>query len=320
MSTLAIFRRAAASLAVLGSVAFAVNAGATSVVKVDTEDLAHIADLIVIGQVESVTMQEEATSPSIASRTIRTHNRVKVSEIWKGRATKGDIVDVLDNGGIAHGIVGMTHRSFVAGSRQLHEHTLSFVVRCDAECCKSHCKRARVAVHFDNQCRGLFGQCAKPFRSHKPSIVDEDKAIADAFEFAEQMGRDENGHAELVAGALDEREHLLTTGWIKAIGRLVENEQSWIVHERLRELHALRHASRIAAHRSVAFFKQSDVTQYFGRTLARSALGQTGTAREPGDELRCAHVRRQTIVLGHVPDEAPNRRSLAHDLVPQQCR
>ena len=228
--------------------------------------------------------------------------------------------DTLGNGGIAHGIVRMTHRSFVAGSGQLHEHTLAFVVRCDAECCKSHCERARVAVHFDNQCRGLFGQCAKPFRSHKPSIVDEDKAIADAFEFAEQMGRDENGHAELVAGALDEREHLFTTGRIEAIGRLVENEQSWIVHQRLRELHALRHASRIATHRSVAFFKESDVAQHFGRAFAGRALRQTRTAREPCDKLSRAHVRRQTIVLGHVSDEAPNRRSLAHDIVPQQRR
>ena len=226
--------------------------------------------------------------------------------------------DILGNGGIAHGIVRMTHRSFVAGSGQLHEHTLSFVVRCDAECCKSHRKRARIAVHLDNQCRGLFGQCTKSFRSQKTSTVDEYETIADAFEFAEQMGRDENGHAELVAGALYEREHLFTTRRIEAIGRLVENEQSRIVHECLRELHALRHASRIAAHRSVAFFKQSDVAQYFGRTFARSALRQTGTAREPGDELRCAHVRRQTIVLGHVSDEAPNRRSLAHDIVPQQ--
>src|SRR3954464_14783249 len=76
---------------------------ATSLVKYDEVDLSHISELVIVGEVQSVKMQSEPTAPTIASPTIRTHNAVKVIETWKGDAKPGDIIDVVEAGGIVDG-------------------------------------------------------------------------------------------------------------------------------------------------------------------------------------------------------------------------
>jgi hypothetical protein len=79
------------------------GAHATSLLKFDNVDLAHIAEVVVVGEVQSVTMQRENTAPTIFSPTIRTHNAVKVVETWKGDAKPGDVLDVVESGGIVDG-------------------------------------------------------------------------------------------------------------------------------------------------------------------------------------------------------------------------
>jgi len=98
--TLATFKRVASAVVIAGSLAYAANAGATSVARADTEDLAHIADLIVVGEVENVVTKTEAMSPTIPDQIVRTHNAVRVIETWKGDAKTGDVIDVADVGGI----------------------------------------------------------------------------------------------------------------------------------------------------------------------------------------------------------------------------
>jgi hypothetical protein len=94
---------APAAAAVLLGVLLSMPARATTIVKVDNVDLAHIADVIVIGEVVSVKMQTEPMTPAIFKPTIRTHNAVKVIETWKGDAKPGDVLDVIEPGGFVDG-------------------------------------------------------------------------------------------------------------------------------------------------------------------------------------------------------------------------
>ena len=102
MITLETFKRGTIALALASAFAFASNASATSVANLDTEDLAHIADAVVVGEVQGVRMAHESVSAGTAP-TYRTHNAIKVVETWKGTAKSGDILDVVDIGGVVNG-------------------------------------------------------------------------------------------------------------------------------------------------------------------------------------------------------------------------
>ena len=109
--TLTTFKRATVVAIFASTLAAAATAGATSVAKADLDDLSHIADLIVVGEVQSVQMRQEPTSATIPDLTILTHNAIRVSESWKGAAHAGDVIDVVEAGGIVNGkgfdVVGM---------------------------------------------------------------------------------------------------------------------------------------------------------------------------------------------------------------------
>lgn len=103
MITLQSLKAGACGLVLAAGVFGTLGANATTVYPATTEDLAHIADLIVVGEVQSVHMQAERSSVAIADQTIRTHNAVKVVETWKGDAKPGDLIDVVEVGGIVDG-------------------------------------------------------------------------------------------------------------------------------------------------------------------------------------------------------------------------
>ena len=63
-------------------------------------------------------------------------------------------------------------------------------------------------------------------------------------------------------------EHVVAGGRIETVGRLVEEHQPGIVHERLGQLRALLHAGRVATHRAVALLGEADVAEYVGSTFA----------------------------------------------------
>ena len=63
-------------------------------------------------------------------------------------------------------------------------------------------------------------------------------------------------------------EHLVAAGRIEAVRRLVEQQQAWVVDERLGQLDALLHAGRVAADRAIALLEQPDVAQDLGGPLA----------------------------------------------------
>ncbi len=63
-------------------------------------------------------------------------------------------------------------------------------------------------------------------------------------------------------------EHVVAAGRVEAVGRLVEQHQARVVHQRLGELDPLPHAGGVAAHRPVALLVEPDVAQRVGGPLA----------------------------------------------------
>ena len=132
------------------------------------------------------------------------------------------------------------------------------------------------------------------------AAIDDDEVVADALDFAEQVGGHDDGDAELAARAPHEVEHLVAARGVEAVRRLVEQHHAGVVDERLGELDALLHARRVAADLAVALLEQADVPQRFGGAFAGGGAGQAVDLGHVRDELRRAHIDRQAVVLGHV--------------------
>ena len=98
-------------------------------------------------------------------------------------------------------------------------------------------------------------------------------------------------------------EHVVARGRVEAVGRLVEQHQPRVVHERLGELDPLLHAGRVAADRAVALLGQTDVAQHVGGALAGGGVRQPGHLAQVHDQLGGGDVGGQAVVLGHVADE-----------------
>lgn len=78
------------AVAALAVVAIPIAASATSMVKLTTEDMAHIADAIVVGEVTEVTFEAKGA---------RTRNVIRVLETWKGDIAVDSRIDVYEPGG-----------------------------------------------------------------------------------------------------------------------------------------------------------------------------------------------------------------------------
>ena len=100
---------------------------------------------------------------------------------------------------------------------------------------------------------------------------------------------------------------------IHAVGRLVEQQQIGIVHERLRELDALLHAGRIGFDVAVARLAEADVVEHLVRALHGVGRRQPGELAAIGDERDGRHAGNLRVVLRHVADaRADFERRLGH--------
>jgi hypothetical protein len=90
----------------------------------------------------------------------------------------------------------------------------------------------------------------------------------------EDVGAQDHVLSVVAREVADEVEHLLAPLGIESVGRLVEEQQRRVVHQRLSELHALPHARRVAFHRAVAGLAESGVLEHLVRAQARFAAGQ----------------------------------------------
>src|ERR1019366_2435348 len=165
------------------------------------------------------------------------------------------------------------------------------------------CKRIRVVIEFKAEEPRAFREFRDGAGVLEFAELDGDEEIADAFDFAEEVRGDDDGDAELSAGAFDEAEHFLAAFGVEAVGGLVEEEEFGIVDERLRELDALLHAGGVAADEAVALLVEADVTERLGGAFARGGGGEAGHAAHVGHEVGGGHIYRKAVVLGEVADE-----------------
>ncbi len=164
-------------------------------------------------------------------------------------------------------------------------------------------ERRAPLLHLDGERPGLLGERHEGRGSEEPAALDGDEEVADAFDLTEQVRGHDGRDAEFGAGAVNELQHLVPARGIEPVRRLVKEQQTRIVDERLGELDPLLHARGVAAYRPVALLVQPDVPEDLGRSLARSRPRQAGHEGEMRDEIGRRCVGRQAIVLGKVADE-----------------
>ena len=119
----------------------------------------------------------------------------------------------------------------------------------------------RALDDLDEHRLGLLGQAGdRAGAQHLPGAEHDDR-VAGALDVAHQVRRDHDADPELAADAADELEHVAPPERVEAGGRLVEEREHRVVHERLRELDALLHPGRVRPHRPVALLEQADVAE-----------------------------------------------------------
>ncbi len=180
--------------------------------------------------------------------------------------------------------------------------------------------RVGLAHHLDDQAAGGVQELGGGRGLQQLATVQHDHVVADALELAEQVRGHQHRDAELVPDLLHQREHVVAGGRVEAVGRLVEQHQARVVHQRLRELGPLLHAGRVATHRPVPLLGEPHVAQHVGRALPRRVVGQPRHLAHVHHEVAGGHVRRQAVVLGHVADRRADRRTVAGDVVAEHRR
>ena len=106
------------------------------------------------------------------------------------------------------------------------------------------------------------------------AAVDDDEVVADALELAKQVARHHDGDAEVGADPAIRPSISSRPAGSRPLVGSSRNTSLGIVHERLRELHALLHARRVAADGAVALLVEPDVAQRVRGALAGAARGQ----------------------------------------------
>ena len=166
-------------------------------------------------------------------------------------------------------------------------------------------------VDLDREHVAGRGHRRDPVGPQQPARVDRDQRVADPLDLAEQVRADHDRDAELGADPVDQRQHRVPAGRVEPVGRLVEQQQVRVVHQRLGQLDPLLHAGRVAADLPVALLVEADVAQRLGGALAGGRPRQPAHPGHVGDELGGGQVGRQAVVLGHVADpgaDLPRRR------------
>ena len=199
-------------------------------------------------------------------------------------------------GGIANHVVGGV-------TRESDEQSLAGKLNLESRAAQVTGKLSGIIVQFDPQEFSLLREFRERASVLEFPLFDRDEVIANPFDLAEQVRRDDDRDAELAAGTFDEREHFFAAFGIEAVGGLVEEEEFGIVDERLREFDALLHAGGVGPDESVALFVESDMSQCFGGTFACGGGGEPRHAAHVGHEVGGGHIYRKAIVLGEVADE-----------------
>ena len=107
------------------------------------------------------------------------------------------------------------------------------------------------------------------------AVLDEDDGVASNFDFAEEMGIEEDGGAAFSLVADDVANKASAHG-VEAGGRLVEEDKIGFVKESLRETDSLHHAFRKAAQATIAMRGETDKIKIGGDAIAKLGGSEPG--------------------------------------------
>ena len=165
----------------------------------------------------------------------------------------------------------------------------------------------------DRHHAGALEQGVGLARHHEVAGVDHHHVVAHLLHVVEEVGGEQHRDAER-AEAGDQLEHLLAPERIEAGGRLVEQHQLGIAHERLGQLGALAHPGGEAADRPEARLVETDQVEDVRGPLAGGTRRQPTQLAERGHEVRRRLVGRQAVVLGHVAEPRPHGDGIGGDV------
>ena len=140
--------------------------------------------------------------------------------------------------------------------------------------------------------------------------VERHQEVAHPLDLAQQVAGHDDRDAELRARPVDQLQHLVTPGRIKAVGRFVQQQQPWIVDQGLGQLDALLHARGVGADRPIAFLVHAHVPQHLGGPFPGRRTRQAGHLAQVADQVRGGEIGRQAVVLRHVAHDATDVRTL----------
>ena len=149
------------------------------------------------------------------------------------------------------------------------------------------------------------------------SLVEHDDVVAGEFDVGQQVRREDQVHALVVGEVANELEHLVATLRVHSVGRLVEEQQIGVVHERLGELDALLHAGRVGLEIAVARLAEADVIEHLVGALHRIDVRQAGELAAIRHEGHGIHAGDVPVDLRHVADARADLLGRAGDVKAQ---
>ena len=167
--------------------------------------------------------------------------------------------------------------------------------------CRTPAERGAIALdaEFEHAAAGALQLVDGPLGRHA-RLVQHDDVVAGEFHIRQQVRREDQVHALVVGQVPDEFEHLLAALRVHAVGRLVEEEQVRVVHQRLGQLDALLHARGVGLHVPVPGLAEAHVVEHLVGALHRVHRGQAGELAAVAHERDGVHARDVRVNLGHV--------------------
>ena len=124
------------------------------------------------------------------------------------------------------------------------------------------------------------------------------------------MGIEEHGLA-LLLEPLDEPADAAPADGIDAVGRLVEDHEVGVVHQRLRDADPLPHPLAVLPHRPAGPLPHADEVEEFGLPGAADRPRHAGQGGEVVEHLAAGEIVGKAVVLGEIADPG-QRRLVAH--------
>jgi hypothetical protein len=202
---------------------------------------------------------------------------------------------------------------------QEHPHRVVALAPVGAQVLEVGEHRGAVALEADvEHLASRTGQLADAALARDLALVEHDHLVADALDVVEQVRAEDQAHAAARGDVADQHQHLLAALRVESVRGLVEQQQLGVVHERLRELHALLHARRVGLEVSVARLAEPDVVEHLVRPADRLVAREARQLAGERDEGRSTHPGDVAVLLGHVAEAPPHLERLARRVLAER--